>query len=63
MYNCSMQELILACSIRLPVQLTAEKLQDFRVATAMAITRYCAREECILIASDGEQWFEIIYSV
>ena len=33
----------------------AERLQEFRVATAMAITRYCARNECVLITLDGPQ--------
>ena len=36
-------------------QLTTERLQVFRVATAEAIRRYCSRKECLLITTDGEQ--------
>ena len=37
------------------IQLTAERLQEFRVVTARAITTYCATAECVLVTIDGEE--------
>ena len=39
----------------LPIQLTPEILQDFRVVTARAITMYCAGMDCVLVTFDGEE--------
>ena len=42
---------------------TPELIQDFRVATAMAITRYCRSISCAVISASGQEKLALEYSL